>query len=260
VSQILIRNQTIFIGDCLTEIQNIPDGSVDVVVTSPPYNLGVAYSTYVDRVPRDSYLAWLRDVGVQLLRVLKRDGSFFLNVGSTNTDPWLYMDVANVFRNLFTLQNHIVWAKSLTVNGNSIGHFKPITSKRFLNQNHESIFHFTKVGDVKVDRLAIGVPYKDKTNIKRRGHAQDMRCGGNVWHIPYETAQNKADKHFHPAGYPLELPRRCIMMHGGANLTVLDPFMGTGTTLVAADQLNHYGVGIELDADYAQTAVKRLNL
>jgi site-specific DNA-methyltransferase (adenine-specific) len=97
------------------------------------------------------------------------------------------MDVAAVFRSEFALQNHITWVKSISIRQDSHGHFKPIRSERFLNPNHEAIFHFTKSGSVTVDRLAVGVPFADISNIARRGHAQDRRCGGTVWFIPYKT-------------------------------------------------------------------------
>jgi site-specific DNA-methyltransferase (adenine-specific) len=135
---------------------------------------------------------------------------------------------------------------------------KPITSRRYLNQNHGHIFHFTKSGSVEIDRLAIGVPFKDKSNIARWGHARDKRCGGNVWFIPYETVQSTAQKHHHPAGFPVELPERCIKLQGVKNATVLDPFLGSGSTLVAAWNLGCSGVGIEIDKAYAEAAVARL--
>jgi len=170
------------------------------------------------------------------------------------------MDVATVFRNHFTLQNHIAWVKSVSIREDSYGHFKPIRSQRFLNSNHEAIFHFTNSGSVTIDRLAVGVPFADKSNIARRGHAQDRRCPGNAWFIPYETVQSKAQKHHHPAGFPVALPERCIKLHGVAGATVLDPFLGAGSTLVAAQSLGCKGIGIEIDRGYAEAAVWRLSL
>jgi site-specific DNA-methyltransferase (adenine-specific) len=237
----------------------MPVDSVDVIVTSPPYNIGVAYNTYQDRQPRASYLRWLERVGQEIARVMNHDGSFFLNVGSTSADPWIAQDVASVFRDIFTLQNHIVWVKSISIGEDTVGHFKPITSKRYLNHNHESIFHFTKTGSAPIDRVAIGVPFKDKSNIARWGHKADRRCAGNVWFLPYETVKSRSQKFDHPAGFPVGLPERCIRMHGRADAMVLDPFLGAGTTLVAAQRLGCRGVGIEIDRRYALTAVERLH-
>jgi site-specific DNA-methyltransferase (adenine-specific) len=254
-----VGNQEVVLGDCLGELQQLPASSVDVVVTSPPYNIGVAYRSYDDSRPREDYLAWLAEIGLEIKRVLKPDGSLFLNVGGTNTDPWLAMDVAVIFRNHFILQNHIAWVKSVSIREDSYGHFKPIRSQRFLNSNHEAIFHFTNSGSVTIDRLAVGVPFADKSNIARRGHAQDRRCAGNAWFIPYETVQSKAQKHHHPAGFPVALPERCIKLHGVAGATVLDPFLGAGSTLVAAQSLGCKGIGIEIDRGYAEAAVRRLS-
>ena len=253
-----VSGQTVMLGNCLATLKGMQAASVDVIVTSPPYNIGISYKSYDDSQPRGAYLAWLREVSKHLARVLKVNGSFFLNVGSTNSDPWVAMDVAGAFRGDFVLQNHITWAKSVSISADSFGHFKPITSRRFLNQNHESVFHFTKTGAVEVDRLAIGVPFKDKTNIARWGHTLDKRCGGNVWFIPYKTVRSKAQKFDHPAGFPVELPTRCMLLHGKKDMVVLDPFLGAGTTLVAATKLGHRGIGIEVDADYVATSVARL--
>jgi site-specific DNA-methyltransferase (adenine-specific) len=254
-----VGRHNIILGDCLTELELMPAASIDVIVTSPPYNIGVAYKSYNDKRPRESYLGWLKQIGSELARILKDDGSFFLNVGSTNSDPWITVDVALCFREVFTLQNHITWVKSVSIGDDTVGHFKPIGSKRYLNQNHEAVFHFTKTGSIPVDRLAIGVPFRDKSNIARWGHARDKRCTGNVWFIPYDTVKSKAQKFNHPAGFPIDLPERCIKLHGAKDALVLDPFLGAGTTLVAVERLGHRGVGIEIDPHYAEAAVSRVS-
>ena len=148
-----VGRQEIITGDCLAELRAMPAGTVDVVVTSPPYNIGVAYRGHDDRMPRPAYLGWLGAIGAEIARVLKPDGSFFLNVGGTNADPWVVFDVAAAFRDAFTLQNHIAWVKSVSIGDDTVGHFKPITSRRYLNQNHEAVLHFTKTGRVEIDRL-----------------------------------------------------------------------------------------------------------
>ncbi|MCH4025611.1 MAG: site-specific DNA-methyltransferase [Acetobacter fabarum] len=253
-----VGKQTIVHGSCLKQIKRLPDASVDVIITSPPYNIGIAYRSYDDTMPRKEYLKWLSRLSKQLSRVLKEDGSFFLNVGSTSSDPWIALEVASSFRNDFILQNNIIWTKSISIDEQSFGHFKPINSARYLNNNYENIFHFSKTGKTIIDRLAVGVPFKDKTNISRWGHTLDKRCAGNVWHIPYKTVSSKTQKFNHPASFPEELPMRCMKLHGGEDLVVLDPFLGSGTTLVAAEKLGHHGIGFEIDDSYVETSVARV--
>ncbi len=245
-------------GDCLTILPTLEAQTVDLVVTSPPYNLGVPYRGYVDRRSEDDYLDWLKEVGGAVRRVMKPDASFFLNISGSSSAPWLPFELIVRLRPLFVLQNHITWIKSITTREDSIGHFKPVGGQRFLHHNHEHIFHLTLSGNVKLDRLAIGVPFKDKSNIARRGHAKDLRCRGNTWFIPYDTVQSKAAKFHHPSTFPVVLPRWCIRLHGRENALVLDPFMGTGTSMVAAHLEGARGIGIEVDPTYVAIAQARL--
>ncbi len=233
-------------------------GAVDVVVTSPPYNLGLSYRGYDDRRTEDEYLDWLIRVAGEVRRVMKDDASFFLNISGSASAPWLPFELIVRLRRLFVLQNHITWIKSIATKGDVVGHFKPVGGQRFLHQNHEHIFHLTRSGDVKLDRLAIGVPFKDKSNIARRGHAKDLRCRGNTWFIPYDTVQSKAAKFHHPSTFPVALPRWCIRLHGRENALVLDPFMGTGTTVVAAELEGVRSIGIDMDPSYVAIAEARL--
>ena len=246
-------------GDCLGVLPTLEAGSVDVVVTSPPYNLGLAYRGYDDRREEDEYLSWLEQVAAQIHRVMRPDGSFFLNISGSNSAPWVPFELIVRLRSLFVLQNHIVWIKSIATRDDSVGHFKPIGGQRFLHHNHEHIFHLTRSGSVKLDRLAIGVPFKDKSNIARRGHPKDLRCRGNTWFIPYDTVQSKAAKFHHPSTFPLALPQWCIRLHGKSRAVVLDPFMGTGTTMVAAAFENAIGIGIDRDPSYVAIAQQRLS-
>ena len=229
-----------------------------MIVTSPPYNLGIAYRRYRDNRAEQDYLDWLLRVATELRRVMRPEASFFLNIAGSSTAPWLPFELIVRLRGLFALQNHITWIKSIAIGRNSVGHYKPVGGKRFLHHNHEHIFHLTLSGAVPLDRLAIGVPFKDKSNIARRGHARDLRCRGNTWHIPYDTVQSKAEKFHHPSTFPLELPRWCIRLHGVRQPVVLDPFMGTGTTLLAAALEGGQGIGIELDPSYLAVARQRL--
>ncbi len=198
----------------------------------------------------------------------------------------------------FVLQNTIHWIKSITIEDRrcsrrpvgdptrahetqpggashreaatavrSYGHFKPISSKRFLNDCHEYIFHFTKTGRVEIDRLALGVPYQDKSNIARWRHTlgSDLRCRGNTWFIPYETIQSRAKERPHPATFPVQLAEWCVKLHGPAGAgrvhTMLDPFLGIGNSALAAQRCGvKKFIGFEIDETYLAEARQRLSL
>src|SRR5262249_18971921 len=138
-------------------------------------------------------------------RVLRPGGSLFLNVGAKPTDPWTAFDVAQTVRGHLRLQNLIHWIKSIAIDqcDLAVGHYKPINSNRFLNDCHEVVFHFTRGGDTPLDRLALGVPYQDESNVGRwRGAGGGVRCRGNTWFIPYETIQRRDRDRPHPATFP----------------------------------------------------------
>ena len=150
------KNYRIIKEDCIKWMNSQNPKSIDCIVTSPPYNLNVKYGNYDDSAPRKVYLVWLAEVAKSIKKVLKDKGQLFLNMGYSNSDPFVAMDVAQVFRKYFVLQNQFTWVKHIVVNNFGHGQYKPITSKRYTSATTESVFHFTKKGDVAVDRLAIG--------------------------------------------------------------------------------------------------------
>lgn len=259
--------QFFFNEDCVEGMGRLEAGSIDVVVTSPPYNLGVRYGKYQDDVPRESYLRWLDDWAAAASRALSDNGSLFLNIGSKPSDPLVPFQVLQVMQGHFQLQNVIHWIKSIAIEKSevgdydgvtkdiAVGHFKPINSPRYVNDCHEFIFHLTKHGDVELDRLAIGVAYQDKSNIARWGRKQDVRCRGNTWFVPYKTIKSRDKQRPHPASFPARIPELCIRLHGlDRTRSVLDPFMGIGNTAIACATLGVDFVGFEIDPDYLATA------
>jgi site-specific DNA-methyltransferase (adenine-specific) len=255
--------------DCLDGMRRLPDESVDIIVTSPPYNIGKIYHTHNDQLPRHHYLTWMGDIAQEARRILSNEGSFFLNIGGKPSDPWIPYDVIQQFRPHFTLQNVIHWVKSIAIekadagkydairSDVAVGHYQPVNSKRFLSQCHEPIFHFTKSGAVPLDKLSIGVKYQDKSNIGRWKHATaDLRERGNVWFIPYSTVRSKRP---HPTTFPEKLPEMCIKLHGyDEHTVVLDPFMGIGSTAIACTRLGVGYIGFEIDPYYCSIAEERI--
>jgi site-specific DNA-methyltransferase (adenine-specific) len=259
-------------GDCVAVLKEIPAHSVDVVVTSPPYNIGVRYSRYDDTLSPAGYLEWTNTWIAAAARVLRPDGSLFLNVGTRPSDPWTALDVAQAARPHLRLQNIIHWIKSVAIERSltgagagldrdlAVGHYKPINSDRFLNDCHEFIFHFTPGGDTPLDRLALGVPYQDQSNVTRwRAASQGVRCRGNTWFIPYETIQRRDRDRPHPATFPIRLPEQCLRLHGLSRIeTVLDPFLGLGSSGVACARLGIDFIGVELDEAYLEESAVRI--
>ena len=296
-----MQTNIIHLQDCVEGMLELPANSVDIVTTSPPYNLDINYGTYQDNKPRLEYLAWLDTVFAAVKHCLKDDGHFWLNMGYSNIDPWVGMDVGNVARQHFILQNNFIWVKSIAINDVTSGHFKPINSNRFANPTWEHLFHFTKTGAVVCDKLAVGVPYMWDCNIDNSGRVRgrlakkygfkdikdfnknadvetttkfenelstklenkaprpDTRCKGNSWFIPYDTIANR-EKHrgSHPATYPVALIEQCIKFSGLQSGVLVDPFMGSGTSAVAAAKCGLDYVGFDIDADYKQFAEDRI--
>jgi site-specific DNA-methyltransferase (adenine-specific) len=250
-----------YLGDCIEVLQSLPSASLDAIVTSPPYNLGIRYRSYDDTMPREHYLEWTGGWVGRARRALAPAGSLFLNVGAKPTDPWTALDVAQAVRPHLRLQNTIHWIKSIAIDRENlaVGHYKPINSRRFVHDCHEFVFHFTPGGETPLDRQAVGVPYQDESNIARwRQAGNGVRCRGNTWFIPYETIQSREKDRPHPATFPPKLPEMCLRLHGLSRLKVVaDPFLGLGSTAVACAQLGISFVGIELDEAYLDEAVDR---
>ena len=260
-----------YLGDCLDLFRSLPPESIDVIVTSPPYNLGIEYSRYEDTLSRSDYLAWTDDWVKAAARVLAPDGSLFLNVGAKPSDPWTGLDVAQTVRSHLRLQNIIHWIKSIAIDKGSagaaaeltrdlaVGHYKPINSSRFLNDCQEFVFHFTPHGATRLDRLALGVPYQDQSNVARwQRAAEGVRCRGNTWFIPYETIQRRDRDRPHPATFPSRLPEQCLRLHGVTRIRLaMDPFLGLGSSAVACARLGVNFIGSDLDDTYLKEAVAR---
>ena len=253
--------------DCVVHMgKRLAPGSVDIVVTSPPYNLGTRYRGYDDTVSRAEYVRWMGQWGAAVHEVLGDQGSVFLNIGGKPSDPWGPFEVLMELRQHFALQNVIHWVKSIAIQkedvgrypgiqGNvSVGHYKPINSPRYVNDCHEYIFHLTKTGDVPLDRLAIGVEYQDKSNVSRWGAAKDdVRCRGNTWFVPYRTIHSRDKQRPHPATFPVKIPEMCVRLHGRERAhRILDPFLGIGSSAIACVQLGVDFIGFETDADYCE--------
>ena len=219
----------------------LPAASVDVIITSPPYNRGKHYHpSYSDRLLPEEYERLLSRVFRECHRVLRPRGSFFLNVGDSARDQGKSERVVRVaeeagFRRVQTL----VWVKSIL----GKGHYTPSGRGRNFSNIFEYVYLLARGPSPRIDVLRVGIPYADKSNIGRYS-ARDLRDAGNVWFIPYRETTGARRKKGHEAPFPVELPWRALRCVPGAR-RILDPFAGTGSTLAAAESLGIEGVGYE---------------
>ena len=231
----------IICGDCIEIMKHIPDNSVDLVVTSPPYNLGIrktfgkdttdnwkgkwnnsklqasGYDSHDDYMPEDKYIEWQRNVLTECFRLIPETGAIFYN-HKWRVQKGIFQQRREIVEG-FPLRQIIIWKKAGGINFNE-GYFLP---------TYEVIYLIAKP------------EFKLAPKANRYG---------DVW----EIMQQKGS--WHPAPFPLELASRCVESTTG-NI-ILDPFIGSGTTAVAAKKLGQKYIGIDISSDYCKKAEERL--
>lgn len=257
-------NYTVFNEDCLDWMRKQASNSIDIVVSSPPYNRGLSYNSYTDK--RRDYLQWQKEVWTEVCRLLKPTGHLFLNIAGNAQEPFLAYEVAKTVP--WKVQNNISWAKAIEFKGHIYGRSTVnINSKYVLPHGHETVWHFTEKGKTPISLEQSSVDYRPEyaeDNFKRTGRR--TRPTTTCWHIPYETtgymgqdARDIKGEKGHPAIFPRDLVRHCLNVAGAKpGQIVFDPFAGTGTTLLVAKEMGLKAFGTEIDVDYHRFIEKRL--
>ncbi|MEP0764158.1 MAG: site-specific DNA-methyltransferase [Chloroflexota bacterium] len=256
----------LFQGDVNDLLATIPDETVRLIITSPPYNLGKKYE---DRTSIESYLAVQADTIAQLYRVLRSDGSICWQVGNFVEKGEVFpLDILYypIFKRLgLSLRNRIIW---------HFGHGLH-TQKRFSGR-YETILWFTKSDEYvfNLDEVRVPAKYPGKRHYKgpNRGKPSGNPLGKNpsdVWEILLEdweecfwdipnVKSNHPEKTIHPCQFPVELVERCVLALTHEGDWVLDPYAGVGSALIAAVKNDRRGVGSEKEAQYVEIARERL--
>jgi adenine-specific DNA-methyltransferase len=244
----------VFAGDCMQLLATIPDRTVQLVVTSPPYNIGKEYER---RLRLTDYVEQQRQVIQECVRTLRDEGSICWQVGNYVQDGAIIpLDALlyPVFHDLgLKLRNRIVW------------HFEHgLHCSRRLSGRYEVILWFTKSDDYVFDLDPIRVPQKYPGKKYFKGpKAGQFSCNplgkspGDVWTIP-NVKSNHVEKTGHPCQFPVELIERLVLSLTREGDWVLDPFLGTGTSIIAAIRRQRRGVGAELVAEYRTIATSRI--
>jgi len=225
-------------------MQEVPDESVSLVVTSPPYNVNKQYGDYVDAQEWQDYMLLLEKVWCECYRVLRPGGRIAINVANTGRQPYipLHAFIIEQMRFKFLMRGEILWNKAASAGVSTAWGSFARASNPTLRDVHEYILVFSK-GAYKLETGPSGITNQDFVNWTR-----------SVWEMPTESAKRIG----HPAPFPVELPRRLILLYSGIGDVILDPFVGSGTTCVAAKMTGRHYVGYDIDPDYCARATARL--
>lgn len=235
-----MTTQKIIQGDCTEIMETLPAGTVDLIVSSPPYNVGISYDSHNDDSTWEEYRTWMTSVSKAMFRVLRDGGRMCWNIPSFSNRQNLYYLFQDVFFNTGWKQYaEIIWDKKQISSRTAWGSFQSASEPNLLPR-HEYILVFFK-GDHNHG--------KGKSDISKDSF---IKWTDAMWELQPETNSD------HPAPFPIELPSRCIQMFSFVGETVLDPFVGSGTTLRAAKNLKRLGIGIDISNQYTQLASDRL--
>ncbi len=231
--------------DCIIGLKLLPENSVDLIITSPPYNLNISYQDHKDDMSLESYYKWCQIWIKECFRVLKDGGRFCLQIGcfqpqlnepSYSTFTKLFQDVG------FTFREFIIWNKNQIPKRTAWGSWMSPSNPRILPP-FEMIINFHK-GSPKIIQ-------KGETDLTKE---EFIQWTNGLWVIAPESAK----KRNHPAPFPEELAYRCIKMHSYIGSVVLDPFNGSGTTTSVAKRLGRSYIGFDITSEYCKLAEDRL--
>jgi DNA modification methylase len=229
---------------CLSsENMPVPDNSVALAFTSPPYNVGKDYDV---NLTLEDYLGLIQRVGKDVYRVLKPGGRYVINIANLGRKPYIPMH-SHFYRIHtevgFLPMGEIIWQKGKGASGNCAwGSWKSARSPR-LRDLHEYLIVLAKG--------SFSRPDKGESDIESN---EFMEATLSIWQIPPESAKKVG----HPAPFPVELAARVIKLYSYLEDVVLDPFVGAGTTCVAAKMLKRHFVGVDIAPEYCELSEKRL--
>lgn len=241
--------------DVLDGLKKLPDSSVDLCVTSPPYNCGIDYDSWNDSRPWHDYLSWTRDWLLQVQRVLKPDGRFAINHlvemglpanGKKNglrVSP--QVELYNIIRDLgMTIVAQPMWADLTKSTLTAWGSWQSASCPYIYNPFEVIIIGCKQ--EWKKQRA------KDDPGVNTISKEDFMKGVGGIWNITPET------QGLTKANFPVALPKLCIELLSFKDDIVLDPFMGSGTTAIACLETGRRYVGYEISAEYTKIAQERI--
>ena len=235
---------------CDSRSIDIPDNSIHLMVTSPPYNVTKEYDENLSLV---EYLGLLKDVFSECYRVLVPGGRAIINVANLGRKPYIPLSthINHLMQEIgFLMRGEIIWDKAASAGSSCAWGSFQSASNPCLRDVHEYILVFSK-GGYKLLRSKQEREEGREDTITKEDFIEQSK---SIWSFPTESARRVN----HPAPFPVELPRRCIEMYTFSGDIVLDPFLGSGSTAVAAVQSGRRYVGVDINKEYCEIAAARI--
>lgn len=227
-------------------IAEVDSESVDLIVTSPPYNVDISYGSIDDNCTYDDYLLFTRDWLTTAFRLSKESGRMCLNIPLDKNKGGQQAVCADIT----TIAKQIGWNYHSTIIWNEGNISRRTAWGSWLSASAPYV-----IAPVEVIVIMYKKRWKKDKGISDISREEFMAWTNGVWTF---NGQSKKGAGGHPAAYPVELPRRCIKLFSYVGDTVLDPFVGSGSTLLAAYSNGRLGIGIDIDKNYCGIAVNRL--
>ena len=225
---------------------DIPDNSIDLIITSPPYNVDIHYGTFKDDIPYGVYLEFTKKWLEKALKLLKEDGRMCLNIPldkNKGGQQSVYADIITIAKKIgWKYQSTIIWNEGNISRRTAWGSWLSASAPYVIAPVEVIVVLYKKMWK------------KRETGVSDITRDEFIEWTNGLWTFPGESKKKVG----HPAPFPLELPKRCIKLFSFVGDVVLDPFMGSGTTLIACALLNRKGIGVEIDKKYCELAKNRL--
>lgn len=227
------------------KMEDLPDNSVSLMITSPPYNVGKDYDK---DLTLNEYLDFLKIVFTETYRVLEPGGRACINIANSGRKPYIPLShhISDIMSEIgYLMRGEVIWAKADGANGSCAWGSFCSASNPALRDLHEYILIYSKEDFKRA--------YTGESTIPKEDFMRDTL---SIWRFNPESAK----KIGHPAPFPVELPSRLINLYSYKGDLIIDPFMGSGTTCLAAKRMGKDYVGYEINSEYCEIAKQRLNI
>ncbi len=248
VDELFFHRDLIWIYNAdILKTSSISENSIDLIVTSPPYNVDIKYNSHNDTISYKDYLSFTEEWLAKCFKLIKDDGRFCLNIPldkNKGGQQSMYADITTISKRVgFKYHSTIIWNEQNISRRTAWGSWLSATAPYV-------------IAPVEVIVVLYKKEWKKTSGSRKSDITKNefMNWTNGVWSFMGESRKRIG----HPAPFPVELPRRCIKLFSFVGDTILDPFLGSGSTLLACLQTRRKGIGIEIDKKYCELAKNRL--